>query len=76
MLPRSDIGSQDIYDFLKENQPLLFLNGHIHENPDTKKGRWMNQILNTICIQPGQREFYNEEMLYVFIDLDQGIYER
>lgn len=71
-----DIGSQDIYDFLKENQPLLSLHGHIHESPDTKKGRWMNQILNTTCIQPGQREFYDEEMIYAFIDLDQGIYER
>lgn len=71
-----DIGSQDIYDFLKENQPLLSLHGHIHESPDTKKGRWMNQILNTTCIQPGQRDFYDEEMIYAFIDLDHDIYER
>ena len=32
-----DIGSVDIYEFLKEKQPLLSLHGHIHESPDTQK---------------------------------------
>ena len=39
-----DIGSVDIYEFLKAKQPLLSLHGHIHESPDTEKGSWMNQI--------------------------------
>ncbi len=48
-----DIGSVDIYEFLKAKQPLLSLHGHIHESPDTEKGSWMNQIGTTTCIQPG-----------------------
>lgn len=32
-----DIGSVDIYEFLKAKQPLLSLHGHIHESPDTEK---------------------------------------
>lgn len=52
-----DIGSVDIYEFLKAKQPLLSLHGHIHESPDTEKGSWMNQIGTTTCIQPGQTEF-------------------
>ncbi|EKC44793.1 metallophosphoesterase, partial [human gut metagenome] len=35
-----DIGSVDIYEFLKAKQPLLSLHGHIHESPDTEKGSW------------------------------------
>ena len=40
--PALDIGSVDIYYFLKEKQPLLSLHGHIHECPDTQKGKWIN----------------------------------
>lgn len=50
-----DIGSVDIYEFLKAKQPLLSLHGHIHESPDTEKGSWMNQIGTTTCIQQGRQ---------------------
>ena len=71
-----DIGSVDIYEFLKEKQPLLSLHGHIHESPDTEKGSWMNQIGTTTCIQPGQTEFGDSSMVYAEIDLKSGVYAR
>ena len=64
-----DIGSTDIYDFLKVKQPLLTLHGHIHESPDTEKGTWINQIGRTTCIQPGQTEFHNSSMFYAELNL-------
>ena len=71
-----DIGSVDIYEFLKAKQPLLSLHGHIHESPDTEKGSWMNQIGTTTCIQPGQTEFGDSSMVYAEIDLKSGAYAR
>lgn len=71
-----DIGSVDIYEFLRKKQPLLSLHGHIHESPDTDKGKWINQILQTTCIQTGQTELYSNEMVYAEIDLLNGKYER
>lgn len=71
-----DIGSIDIYYFLKEKQPLLSLHGHIHECFDTRKGKWINGINNTTCIQSGQTEFYDDKMVYVEIDLFNEKYER
>ncbi|MEG0330507.1 MAG: metallophosphoesterase [Longicatena sp.] len=71
-----DIGSVDIYEFLKEKQPLLSLHGHIHESPDTQKGKWINQILNTTCIQTGQTELHDNVLIYAEIDLISRTYER
>lgn len=71
-----DIGSVDIYEFLKEKQPALFLHGHIHECPDTAKGQWKNHIGRTICVQPGQTELYDDYMVYVEVDLDENVIER
>lgn len=71
-----DIGSVDIYRFLKEQQPLLSLHGHIHESPDTRKGKWINQILQTTCIQTGQTELFDNFMTYAEIDLLNEKYER
>lgn len=71
-----DIGSVDIYEFLKEKQPLLSLHGHIHESPDTEKGKWINQILHTTCIQTGQKELHNYQMVYAELDLLSCNYER
>lgn len=71
-----DIGSVDIYNFLKDKQPLLSLHGHIHESPDTQKGKWINQILQTTCIQTGQTELFNNYMTYAELDLLNGKYER
>ena len=71
-----DIGSVDIYDFLKKKQPLLSLHGHIHESPDTEKGKWINQILDTACIQTGQTELNDNNMVYAEIDLQSREYSR
>lgn len=71
-----DIGSVDIYEFLKAKQPLLSLHGHIHESPDTEKGSWMNQIGTTMYIQTGQTEFGDSSMVYAEIDLKSGAYAR
>lgn len=71
-----DIGSVDIYEFLKERQPLLSLHGHIHESPDTQKGRWINQIRGTACIQTGQTELHDNDMVYAEIDLQSREYSR
>lgn len=71
-----DIGSMDIYSFLKKKQPLLSLHGHIHESPDTQKGQWINYISQTTCIQPGQKELYDSHMVYTIIDLLNIQYKR
>ena len=71
-----DIGSVDIYEFLKKESPLLSLHGHIHESPDTQKGKWINQIDHTTCIQTGQTELYDDTLIYAEIDLDNQTYER
>lgn len=71
-----DIGSSDIYEFLKSKQPLLSLHGHIHESPDTEKGTWINQIRHTVCIQPGQMELDSRDMVYAEIDLQRKEYVR
>ncbi len=71
-----DIGSVDIYEFLKEKQPLLSLHGHIHESPDTEKGKWINHIFQTTCIQTGQTELYDNQMVYAEIDLSNKKFER
>ena len=71
-----DIGSVDICRFLEERQPLLSLHGHIHESPDTQKGRWINQICGTVCIQTGQTELHDCDMVYAEIDLQSREYSR
>lgn len=71
-----DIGSVDIYEFFKQTQPLLTLHGHIHESPDTETGKWINQIGNTTCVQTGQTELNDPEMVYAMIDLENQSYHR
>ena len=71
-----DIGSVDICRFPEERQPLLSLHGHIHESPDTQKGRWINQICGTVCIQTGQTELHDRDMVYAEIDLQSREYSR
>lgn len=61
-----EVGSEAIYNFIKEKQPLLTLHGHIHESPD-KTGIWLARLGKTVCIQPGQKE---EKLVYVLIDLN------
>ena len=71
-----DIGSIDIYDFFKKNEPLLTLHGHIHESPDTKTGKWINKIGETTCINPGQTEIDSDILIYIDINLEKQEYLR
>lgn len=59
------VGSVAVYQFLRDNQPLLSLHGHIHESPDMS-GIWQARLKQTICIQPGQ----SGALTYVVIDLE------
>ncbi len=54
-LPRVEIGSEAVRNFLERTQPLLALHGHVHESP-IASGVWKTSIGRTICIQPGQHE--------------------
>ena len=47
------VGSDSVYDFIKNRQQLFSLHGHIHESPDVS-GKWKNEVGSTIVIQPGQ----------------------
>lgn len=59
-----NVGSIAVYNFLKKNQPLFSLHGHIHESPEVSK-KWMALLGKTVCIQPGQ----DPGFVYVVIDL-------
>jgi Icc-related predicted phosphoesterase len=60
-----DKGSQAVYDFIKEKQPLFCLSGHIHENFEIT-GRYYNHIGKTLCVNPGQLS----SLVYVNIELE------
>lgn len=66
-----EAGSRTVYDFLRSNQPMLSLHGHIHESPEVS-GRWYARLGNTICIQPGQPD----DFTYVKIDLSKMKFDR
>lgn len=47
------VGSKSVYKWIKKNQPLLVLCGHIHESYSITN-IWKTNINKTIIIQPGQ----------------------
>lgn len=47
------VGSKAVYDWIKKEQPLLVLCGHIHESPVASKV-WQAKIGQTVVVQPGQ----------------------
>lgn len=49
------IGSRAIRNFIERYQPPLTLHGHVHESP-TVSGAWLEQISNTVAINPGQAQ--------------------
>lgn len=61
------VGSIAIKEFIKREQPLLTLHGHIHEAPKT--GSWRDIIGNTICINGGSN-YLESKLNMVIIDLD------
>ncbi|MFO7794883.1 MAG: metallophosphoesterase family protein [Promethearchaeati archaeon] len=68
------VGSFAIYNFIKKNQPLLTLHGHIHESPKMSN-KWVNKIGKTTCIQPGQSNYYQKFLNYVIINLKKMDYK-
>jgi uncharacterized protein len=66
----AEVGSAAVFDFIKKNQPLMALHGHIHESP-RMTGKWSAGLGKTICIQPGQLE----DLTYVMIDLHTMYFE-
>lgn len=70
------VGSQEVYNFIRNQQPLLTLHGHIHEGPDVLGGTWKNNLNNTVCIQPGQTEYKHNNLVFCYIDLDNKEFRR
>ncbi len=66
-----EAGSTAVYDFIRKNQPLMALHGHIHESPQMTN-KWFAELGRTICIQPGQLD----DFTYVTIDLHTMHFER
>ena len=46
-------GSRSIRAFIKRNQPLLTLHGHIHESPELS-GAYVDRLGETLMVNPGQ----------------------
>lgn len=63
------VGSPQIYEFIREKQPLITIHGHIHEAPACNGGIWARKVGQTMVIQPGQSF---EELNYVTFDLSNG----
>ncbi len=62
------VGSKSLREFIKEEQPLLTLHGHIHESPQMS-GSWHDKIKNTACINVGS-SYPEDNLNCVVIDLD------
>ena len=60
------VGSKSVYDWIKKQQPLLCLSGHIHENYSVTKV-WQNKIGKTLVIQPGQTPETSDTVRFVLI---------
>lgn len=59
------VGSEAVYDFIKEKQPKICLCGHIHENYDLTR-EWSAYIGKTLVVQPGQ---HREKTYLTVIDI-------
>ena len=64
---KRNVGSDAIYEFIKKNQPLLTLHGHIHESPDMTN-KFYNRIGNTAIVQPGQ---VLDQFVYAHISINE-----
>jgi Icc-related predicted phosphoesterase len=69
------VGSKAVYNFIKQNQPLISFHGHIHESPEIS-GKWYQYLNKTLCIQPGQSHFYQNYLIYATIELESMKFER
>jgi len=59
------VGSQAVYEWVRREQPLLVLSGHIHESYKITNN-WKAEIGKSIVIQPGQLDTLS--VVYVEID--------
>jgi len=55
-------GSRSIKTFIKRNQPLLTLHGHIHESADLS-GVYMDRIGETVSVNPGQSAWSGKKII-------------
>jgi Icc-related predicted phosphoesterase len=67
------VGSDSVYKFIKEYQPLITVHGHIHESPKYNGGIWQVKNGDTTCIQGGQLGF---DLHYTMIDVEDGVVKK
>jgi Icc-related predicted phosphoesterase len=48
------VGSPTLLEWIKAQQPLLGISGHIHESPYQRGGRWAGRVQASLWFQPGQ----------------------
>lgn len=48
------VGSPTVLEFIKRQQPLLGISGHIHESPYQSGGKWIGLVGDSLWFQPGQ----------------------
>lgn len=65
------VGSKAVHDWIKKQQPLLVLCGHIHENYAATKV-WKAVVGKSTVIQPGQCFWVEKKTRYVLISLDEN----
>ncbi|MCB4791828.1 MAG: metallophosphoesterase [Elusimicrobia bacterium] len=68
------VGSKAIYRFIKQNQPMLTLHGHIHESPVMSE-TWKTKLGETVCVQPGQGDHMGD-FVYITVNLEKMNIER
>jgi len=54
-------GSKAVLGFIKKNQPVLTLHGHIHEAPEVS-GTMKQKIGRTLCINPGNGKIISVDL--------------
>lgn len=60
------VGSPTLLNWIRQNQPLLGVSGHIHESPYRPEGRWVATLKDTVWVQAGQM---GELLHYVTLDI-------
>jgi Icc-related predicted phosphoesterase len=63
------VGSHSVFEWIKREQPLLTLHGHIHESYDVTSV-WKRNVGKTLVVQPGQYGFSTNKVRFVKFDLE------
>jgi len=66
------VGSNSILEWIKREQPLITLHGHIHESY-TMTGVWKQNVGKTLVIQPGQCSYSSSKVRFVEIEIESDI---